>query len=475
MYAAARGHFEVCKILLSAGANADCKEDTSEARVALLNAAQGHFPDVIALLLSHGASPTTVSATGANGIWYAFNGPGDAALTVRQLLKAGTPASMILSRTGTSLLHDAARFNQINSIPLLVKYGVEINARDKRGRTALHLASWYASCAMVDTLIENGADVHAKDLKGRCSLHIAAETMTVYFVKSLLDAGADINAGDEFGLRPLMYACKYDEASVGRMAPPGLRDTISMVGKLLEEGAGVNARSVSGFSALHIACMTGGRCDVVNVLISAGAKMEARNRAGRTPLHLAAMSDRTDVLRVLAGHGALVDTKDRLGQSALHSAAARGHKRTVHALLDLGVSDDVRDGRGRSALDAAARAGHTEVAAALLGHRDNIRRIGACDTGLLHSALAAAQRHGRDETVQFLRWYGASDSAIVPGIKPALAKRAISRGSDAVVGKDAADKTGEGAMDELIGGERKMVARLSGRRVRRSRSIMQRR
>jgi Ankyrin repeat len=41
MYAASRGDFEVCKVLLSAGANARCKDNTCEALDALMYAATG--------------------------------------------------------------------------------------------------------------------------------------------------------------------------------------------------------------------------------------------------------------------------------------------------------------------------------------------------------------------------------------------------------------------------------------------------
>jgi ankyrin repeat protein len=183
MDAASGGNYESCEVLLAAGANANCRDDTKEALDALLYAAAGQFSQVIALLLKNGALPTTASSTGANGIWRALGGTRDAAPTVRQLLKAGTSASMIFPRTGESLLHQAGACDQINSVLPLIHYGAEINLPDKSGRTALHMASWHANSALVNTLIENGADVHAKDLTSRSCLHNAAESMNIKYRK----------------------------------------------------------------------------------------------------------------------------------------------------------------------------------------------------------------------------------------------------------------------------------------------------
>jgi hypothetical protein len=158
--------------------------------------------------------------------------------------------------------------------------------------------------------------------------------------------------------------------------------------------------------------------------------------------------------------GALVDTKDGRGQSALHGAAARGHLQTVRTLLSLGSSDDARDSRGRSALDAAARAGHTEVAAVLLGHRVSSRGTGTRDTGLLRSALAAANRHGRNETFQLLYHYGAGDCGIVAGIVP-LTQQLLSFRSDAVVTGAEDAVMGVTNIANIVDGERNLINRLS--------------
>jgi hypothetical protein len=66
--------------------------------------------------------------------------------------------------------------------------------------------------------------------------------------------------------------------------------------------------------------------------------------------------------------------------------------------------------------------------------------------------------------------YTATDCGTGAGIEP-LTKRAGLLGSDAVVMKDATGTIGHvAAMNDLLGGERKMIARLSGRSVKRPRS-----
>ena len=80
------------------------------------------------------------------------------------LIKNGADFSFLHDDQKT-LLHQAARWNNVSSVELLVKtWGFEVNIRDSAGRTPLHYAAlcpW--GCAVMNDLIKHGADVNARD------------------------------------------------------------------------------------------------------------------------------------------------------------------------------------------------------------------------------------------------------------------------------------------------------------------------
>ena len=90
--------------------------------------------------------------------------------------------------------------------------------------------------------------------------------------------------------------------------------------KLIENGADVNVKSNSGWTALHDAAWYG-YVDVAKVLIENGADVDAKDKNSVTALHDAACYGHVDVAKVLIEKGADVDAKDKDGKTALHKAA----------------------------------------------------------------------------------------------------------------------------------------------------------
>lgn len=86
---------------------------------------------------------------------------------------------------------------------LLLKYGAQINAVDKHGRTALMMACQTSNHAKVQILINHGSDINAKDHEGRSAL-----LFLLYgwyhdglggILETLLQHGADANVMDDSG------------------------------------------------------------------------------------------------------------------------------------------------------------------------------------------------------------------------------------------------------------------------------------
>lgn len=159
--------------------------------------------------------------------------------------------------SGSTLLHDAAEFGQIQVLELLIGRGYRLDCRNGEGQTPLLVALLADERTAADNLILRGADINAADDGGLTALHVAA------------------NRGD------------------------GL-----LVQRLINSGASVHARDASGALAMHEAIKSG-RPDAVDVLIRAGGDINARDDLGQTPLDWALAEHDYELADWMRAHGAI--------------------------------------------------------------------------------------------------------------------------------------------------------------------------
>lgn len=128
---------------------------------------------------------------------------------VRQLVvNSGAPFTS--DWLGTTALHVAAQNGNKEIAEILLRGGVNRDARTKLERTALHLAAQYGSLEVVDLLLTHGADVNARDMLKMTPLHWAVERGHVSVVERLLIAGADVTIKSKFQLTPIDIARDSD-------------------------------------------------------------------------------------------------------------------------------------------------------------------------------------------------------------------------------------------------------------------------
>lgn len=72
-------------------------------------------------------------------------------------------------------------------------------------------------------------------------------------------------------------------------------------------------------------------------LLTEGADVDARDRYGQTALMLAAKHGRREVVRILLDHGAALDATAKFGLSALMLAAVNRHDEIARQLVDAGA------------------------------------------------------------------------------------------------------------------------------------------
>jgi ankyrin repeat protein len=151
---------------------------------------------------------------------------------------------------------------------------------------------------VIDLLLRNGINVNAKDAGGRTELKKACiYNNKTGLVKLLLDRGADIEIGDEENTTPLIQA-----------AYNGCDETITL---LLDRGANVNAtetvtrkNSVKGRTALMAAALRGQVGSVYLLLAGKGIRINAKDDEGKTALKYAIEKNQTAIIDLLKKAGA---------------------------------------------------------------------------------------------------------------------------------------------------------------------------
>lgn len=129
--------------------------------------------------------------------------------------------------------------------------------------------------------------------------------------------------------------------------------------KALGAGADVNAQqSGTGRTALHVAA---GR-EMSALVLEAGADVNARDVSGMTPLHQAAANNSNDTLALLLEDGADVNARENFGATPLHFAALANATTTAAVLLEVGADVNARDDNGATPLQMAVLNGITNTA-----------------------------------------------------------------------------------------------------------------
>lgn len=159
--------------------------------------------------------------------------------------------------------------------------------------------------------------------------------------QDLLDKGADVNVKGMSGQTPIAAAAQQGHAGVVRL--------------LLEKGADVNSRVDAGFTPL-IEAANLGHLEVTKVLLDRGADVNTKDGWGGTALITAARQDHPEIVKLLLERGADINAKDRKAWTALDWGVWNSYPEIVTLLLESGAGVDEKDSHGRTMLmEAVAR------------------------------------------------------------------------------------------------------------------------
>lgn len=235
------------------------------------------------------------------------------------------------------LLFKAVRENSDHYVSSAITRGVNINITedDNKKQNALHVLASIAADAKdsgiknAELLIRKGINIDAKDNNGQTALYIAIKNKVFKLIKFLIEKGAQVIYSKNDLLLQLLqlafnnkYANEVIEILVDeyiKINEPGKRNLVllallllaakygylEMAELLIKNGVNING-VINGISALQLA-VKHGRNKIVELLINTNNNnySEAKNinntvdNEGNTPLHIAVLSNNEEMFKLL--------------------------------------------------------------------------------------------------------------------------------------------------------------------------------
>jgi ankyrin repeat protein len=228
---------------------------------------------------------------------------------------------------GTTALHWAAHWNDLESFTLLLRAGADAKAVNRYGATPLSEAATAGNAAMIEALLKTGADPNTlTTADGETVLMTAAQAGQLEVVQILVAHGANVNAHENFrGQTALMWAAAERHPQVVKF--------------LLDHGADWKALSFD-------------RNNVIPKL-SAASSITPMAKGGLTALDFAAREGDIESTRWMVDAGADINQLDADNTHALTVALMNKHYTFAKFLLERGANPNLADTRGRTPLYAA--------------------------------------------------------------------------------------------------------------------------
>nr|KAF6285197.1 ankyrin repeat domain 27 [Myotis myotis] len=176
--------------------------------------------------------------------------------------------------------------------------GLGVNVTHQDGSSPLHVAALHGRADLIPLLLKHGANVAARNANQAVPLHLACQQGHFQVVKYLLDSNAKPNKKDVSGNTPLMYACSSGHHEVAAL--------------LLQHGASINASNNKGNTALHEAVIEK-HVFVVELLLLHGASVQLLNKRQCTAIDYAEQNSK--IMELLQVVPSCVATLDGAGET----------------------------------------------------------------------------------------------------------------------------------------------------------------
>jgi ankyrin repeat protein len=354
--------------------------------------------EMMRLLLSHGASIEAPSRAGP---------PLILALTTE------TRRWLPRSARKAALVAPASRPTNVETLRFFTDLAADVRARNESGETLLHLAAAQGDPALFNAVLELGLDVDARDARGRTPLQYSSMLLDSYtgaaqtgILKALLDHGADVNARAQDGTTAFCYVLDNPRA----------------LEVLLARGLDPNVARADGNS-----CWFGLRRDhVPSEIIEIAALIPALDTPrrpdgslGAGPLYTFGFENELELVNYFLSRGLKPIDRGPMNYGALHATlrntgGANDHEASrraiVKALLDAGAPINQLAADGQTPLMVATLQPPAMIQLLI----DRGADVNAINYKTGKSVLDVFERRGRPGTVELLRAAGARPGTGVP-------------------------------------------------------------
>ena len=326
------GNVAAAQLLLDHGATVDAREKWG-GQTALMWASARRHPEMMRLLISKGAD---VNARSIDRDYQ------------RHVTAEGRPKS--LDAGGLTPLLYAARENCVACVDVLLKNKADIDLPDPEGVSPLLMAIMNANWDLARQLIVAGADVSQWDIYGEAPLFMAVDlrnrtdggrasidapntTNGLAIVKVLLERGADPNM--QLFFKPANIRGSNNTRGATPLVRAASNGDLEVVKLLLEHRADATLFTADRHTAIHAVLL--GRSSeqqalaLIPLLQKAGADVNVvalvnhrEEVRGGTALHYAVRKRYKDVIKLLASYGTDMNAVDQDGLSALDYTQSRG-------------------------------------------------------------------------------------------------------------------------------------------------------
>jgi ankyrin repeat protein len=409
-------------LLLEYGSNTNTK--SKEGKTALFEAIQVGRADIVTSLLEHGADPNLPGPK--HMLWPATHQP----QCLHALLSHGAD-----HKKCPGIIELAVSFNNIESVRILLKAGVNPNTKKDGTYTPLCTAIRDDRGDLVELLLSNGADPNAM-----ASEYPAFKCVThnrVHFLPLLVSSGANL------------YSPK------GILETAVSSNNIEALNWLLDQGVNPNDKNSKGMSPLTTAIREN-RVDLVDLLLLRGADPHMRGQdwpicmAVRNPpilkrilnvvsepkafkgiMEMAVSANQLESVKLLKAAGVSVEDKNGGVFSPLTTAIREDRREIVLYLLEIAGADVNAPGEHLPIVKALRRyhgENDTEIMEMLLNHGADPNKMYRGWNGIMQ-----ALENGDADILKFLSRKAGVDLNVKDEMGRTVVEMAASRGWDEAV------------------------------------------
>jgi len=340
------GQVELAGILLAHDADANARDE--QGRTPLHHASERGHLESARVLFAHGADARAIDGRGRPPLYLAAQ-----EVRLRKMRPSPDVVALLLDHGAPLDVFAAAVLGRTDLIDTLAAADPSlVHARDAGGYTPLHLAAWNGKADTAALLLDAGADADALNERGETPLALAViyenEHGMAEVIDLLLERGshADIFTAVRLPLPDTVARLLREN--------PGLARTANRYGRTPAQYA------IDKGLRIPMGTRWGNLWDAVEMLIAHGADVDL------TIWVAAALGRREQVAALLHADPRLANASGASALTPLHWAAYRGHPDTVDLLLAYGADDGATDPYlGKTPLQWAQDAGHHPVVARL--------------------------------------------------------------------------------------------------------------